>query len=110
MKPRRANLKPGRANLMLNGGGTDGRTDRRTYVSKFPPVFYRTSALWGRCPKAKSRPERANLKPRRANLKPRRVNLMLNGGGDGWKDGWTDRRMDRRTDGWTDGWTDKTLF
>ena len=24
----------------------DGRTD----VSKFPPVFYRTSALWGRCP------------------------------------------------------------
>ena len=51
LKPRRANLKPGRANLMLNGGGTDGRTDGRTDVSKFPPVFYRTSALWGRCPK-----------------------------------------------------------
>ena len=27
----------------------DGRTD----VWKFPPVFYRTSALWGRCPKRK---------------------------------------------------------
>ena len=64
LKPRRANLKPGRANLMLNGGGrtegrtdgrkdgwTDGRKDGRTDVSKFPPVFYRTSALWGRCPK-----------------------------------------------------------
>ena len=27
--------------------------DGRTYISnrrKFPPVFYRTSALWGRCP------------------------------------------------------------
>ena len=31
---------------MVKGG--DGRTD----VSKFPPVFYRTSALWGRCPKS----------------------------------------------------------
>ena len=44
---------------MANGGGgdgqkdrmTDGRTDGRTDVWKFPPVFYRTSALWGRCPK-----------------------------------------------------------
>ena len=24
--------------------------DKRTDVSKFPPVFYRTSVLWGRCP------------------------------------------------------------
>ena len=29
------------------GGGTYGRTD----VWKLPPVSYRTSALWGRCPK-----------------------------------------------------------
>ena len=40
---------------MANGGGTDGRTegwkDGRTDVWKFPPVSYRTSALWGRCPK-----------------------------------------------------------
>ena len=26
------------------------KTDVRTMVSKFTPVFYRTSALWGRCP------------------------------------------------------------
>ena len=36
---------------MANGGGTEGRTDGRMDVWKFPPVFYRTSALWGRCPK-----------------------------------------------------------
>ena len=43
-------------------GGTDGRTDirtdGRTYVRtdvrKFTPVSYRTSALWGRCPKRAS--------------------------------------------------------
>ena len=29
----------------------DIRTDIRTDVRKFTPVFYRTSALWGRCPK-----------------------------------------------------------
>ena len=37
------------------GGGdgrTDGRTEGRTDVWKFTPVFYRTSALWGRCPKS----------------------------------------------------------
>ena len=33
----------------LKGG--DGRKDGRTDVWKFTPVFYRTSALWGRCPK-----------------------------------------------------------
>ena len=36
----------------LKGGGrTEGRTDGRTDVWKLPPVSYRTSALWGRCPK-----------------------------------------------------------
>ena len=44
----RANLRAGRANLRPTGGG---RKDGRTDVWKFPPVFYRTSALWGRCPK-----------------------------------------------------------
>ena len=34
-------------------GRKDGWTDGRTDVSKFPPVSYRTSALWGRCPKRK---------------------------------------------------------
>ena len=38
-------------------GRTDGRTEERkdgqTDISKFPPVFYRTLALWGRCPKSK---------------------------------------------------------
>ena len=34
---------------MANGGG-DGRKDGWTDVWKFPPVFYRTSALWGHCP------------------------------------------------------------
>ena len=32
------------------GGRTDGRMDGRMYVI-FAPVSYRTSALWGRCPK-----------------------------------------------------------
>ena len=31
-------------------GRTEGRKDGRTDVWKFTPVFYRTSALWGRCP------------------------------------------------------------
>merc|ERR1711911_258050 len=34
-------------------GGTYGRTYVRTDVRKFTPVSYRTSALWGRCPKKK---------------------------------------------------------
>ena len=45
---------------MVYGGGTDRRTDGRmdgqedrgTDVSKFLPVFYRTLAFWGRCPKS----------------------------------------------------------
>ena len=36
---------------MVVSGGTDGRREGRTDAWKFPPVFYRTSALWGRCPK-----------------------------------------------------------
>ena len=56
----RAKIRPERAKLrppMAKGGdgrtegGKDGRKDGRTDVSKFPPVSYRTSALWGRCPK-----------------------------------------------------------
>ena len=52
----RAKIRPERAKLrppMAKGG--DGRTDGRTDVSKFPPVSYRTSALWGRCPKRNER-------------------------------------------------------
>ena len=37
--------------MMANGGGTYGRTD----VWKLPPVSYRTSALWGRCPKRREK-------------------------------------------------------
>ena len=39
--------------LGLSGlrGGTYGRMYGRTDVRKFTPVSYRTSALWGRCPK-----------------------------------------------------------
>ena len=52
----RAKIRPGRAHegaWMANRGGgrTDGRKDGRTDVWKFTPVSYRTSALWGRCPK-----------------------------------------------------------
>ena len=36
-------------------GGTYVRTDVRTDVWKFTPVSYRTSALWGRCPKRRKR-------------------------------------------------------
>ena len=53
MRAGRANLRAGRANLRPTeegDGKTDGRKDGRTDVWKFPPVFYRTSALWGRCP------------------------------------------------------------
>ena len=32
-------------------GLKNGRTERRTDILKFPPVFDRTLALWGRCPK-----------------------------------------------------------
>ena len=56
----RAKIRPERAKLrppMAKGGDgrTDGRKDGRTDVSKFPPVSYRTSALWGRCPKRRRR-------------------------------------------------------
>ena len=34
------------------GGGADGRTDVWTDIWKFTPVSFRTSALWGRCPKS----------------------------------------------------------
>ena len=51
-------------------GGVDGRTD----VWKFTPVSYRTSALWGRCPKR------------------------------GPTDEPTEGRMDGRTDVWMDIW------
>ena len=37
----------------LSGGGRmDGRTDGWMDRQKFTPVSYRTSALWGRCPKS----------------------------------------------------------
>ena len=35
----------------VRGGRTDGRMYVRTDVRKFTPVSYRTSALWGCCPK-----------------------------------------------------------
>ena len=44
---------------LRGASGGDVRTDVRTYgrtdVWKFTPVSYRTSALWGRCPKRKER-------------------------------------------------------
>ena len=42
------NLKLGK---LWVGGGTDGRTD----VWKFTPMSYKTSALWGRCPKRENK-------------------------------------------------------
>ena len=38
-------------NMRLRGFGGGGCTDGRTDAWKFTPVSYRTSALWGRCPK-----------------------------------------------------------
>ena len=42
--------------LIAKGGDEwrDGQTDGKTEVWKFPPVFYRTLALWGPCPKSGS--------------------------------------------------------
>ena len=56
--PKRADLRPERAYLrskrgLSSLGGGDVRTDGHTDVWKFTPVSYRTSALWGRCPKRK---------------------------------------------------------
>ena len=31
----------------------EGRTEGRTDICKFPPEFYRASALWSSCPKAR---------------------------------------------------------
>ena len=39
---------------MRSLGGTYVRTDGRTDVRKFTPVSYRTSALWGLCPKRRN--------------------------------------------------------
>ena len=51
MRPETLDLRPERLEKLWRGG--DGRTDVRTDVRKFTPVSYRTSALWGRCPKRK---------------------------------------------------------
>ena len=59
IRPKRAKLRP----PMAKGGGTDGRMD----VWKFTPVSYRTSALWGRCPK------RYNRQTKRKNLLQNKV-------------------------------------
>ena len=59
-------------------GRIDGQTKGQTDVWKFPPVFYWTSALWGRCSKT-----------------TRYLKIFE-----------TDGPMDRRTDGLTDQWTD----
>ena len=58
--PERADFRFERAALGLRGliwglrgaWGGDVRTDVRTDIWKFTPVSYRTSALWGRCPKS----------------------------------------------------------
>ena len=41
--------------LSLRSLGGYGQMDVRTDVRKFTPVSYRTSALWGRCPKRKKK-------------------------------------------------------
>ena len=46
---------PERTDYGPERGRGGGRTDVRTDVWKFTPVSYRTSALWGRCPKRKRR-------------------------------------------------------
>ena len=43
-------LDEGLRPLKGGDGRKDGRTVGRTDVWKLPPVSYRTSALWGRCP------------------------------------------------------------
>ena len=74
-----AKIRPETAELRLRWPrGGDGRTegrkdgwkDGRTDVSKFPPVFYRTSALWGRCPKRSVTEER--MRGRRRKRRKRR--------------------------------------
>ena len=84
----RAKIRPERAKLrppMAKGGDgrtdgrTEGRKDGRTDVSKFPPVFYSTSALWGRCPK-------------RPDVRPRRNAGEIS---NAWNNGIPDKRTDK---------------
>ena len=58
LRPERLELRPERLEKLRRGGRTDGRTYVRTDVRKFTPVSYRTSALWGRCPKREKETER----------------------------------------------------
>ena len=57
LRPERPDLRPERLEKLRRGGRvdkqTDGRMDGHTDVWKFTPVSYRTSALWGRCPKSR---------------------------------------------------------
>ena len=53
--PLRADLRSERGRSSLGKAGRDGQTDGQMYgradIWKFTPVSYRTSALWGCCPK-----------------------------------------------------------
>ena len=40
---------------------TDGQMDRQKDIWKFTPVPYRTSALWGRCPKRTKKKKRGGF-------------------------------------------------
>merc|ERR1712002_1282636 len=53
----------------LGGGRTDGRTYVRTDVRKFAPVSYRTSALWGRCPKKEKKKKKKKEKKEKEEIK-----------------------------------------
>ena len=70
LRAQRVKIRPELADLRLQwprgedrrtDGRTEGRKDGRTDVWKFPPVSYRTSALWGRCPKRKIKLKSGNF-------------------------------------------------
>ena len=74
MGPERTDLGSERADWGLRGAlGGDVRTDVRTYgrtdVWKFTPVSYRTSALWGRCPKRKEKKKKEKERKRKKKKK-----------------------------------------
>ena len=75
-------------------GGMDGWTDGRT--SGNSPVAFRTSALWGRCPKCITNAIFSTFRLDHHRWVNRRTG------------GQTEGRTDGQTDGRRDGWTDKS--
>ena len=76
LRPERMDLRPEwLEKLERRDVRTDGRMVERMDIWKFTPVSYRTSALWGRCPKSKHEINAAPVEI----LRSREMNVKKNG-------------------------------